>query len=117
MIFRLAVCAEAIEFLCSERNLWRSRCPACAKTMEFLRRAVNYDFVEFLPFAVRIASVKFPQLAACFVVRIAAMEFLSFAAHIVAVEFRRLATRAIATEFLRSAIYAVLALSHGALSD
>ena len=88
MIFRLAACAEAIEF-------WR--------------RTANCAFAEFLPFAVRTASVKFPQLAACFVVRIAAMELLSFAAHIVAVEFRRLATRAIAPKFLRSAVYAVFA--------
>jgi hypothetical protein len=85
--------------------------------MEFLQRAVNCDFVEFLPFAVRIASVKFPQLAACFVVRIAVMKFLSFAARIVAVEFRRFADRAIATEFLRSAICTVLAPPYDAPPD
>ena len=85
--------------------------------MEFLQRAANCDFVEFSPFAVRIASVKFPQLVARFVVRIAAMEFLSFAAHIVAVEFRRFATRAIAAKFLRSAICSVLAPLYDASSD
>ena len=49
--------------------------------------------------------------------RIAAIKFLSFAAHIVAVEFQRFATRGVATEFLRSAIYAALALLYDASSD
>ena len=115
MIFLLAACAEAIELSWSERR--RSRRRVCARAIEFLLRAVNRDFAEFLPFAVRTASVKFPQLAACFVVRIAAMEFLCFAAHIAAVQFPRLATRGVATEFLRNAIYAVLAPPYDAPSD
>lgn len=107
--------AEAIELSWSERR--RSRRRACAEAIEFWRRAVNCDLAEFLPFAVRTASVKFPQLAACFVVRIAAIEFLSFAAHIAAVQFPWLATRAVATKFLQSAICAALALSYDVPSD
>ena len=73
--------------------------------------------MEFLPFAVCVAPVKFPRLAACFVVRIAAMKFLSFAARIVVVEFQRFATRGVATKFLLSGINAALALLYDASFD
>lgn len=89
----------------------------CAEVIEFLRRTANCDFVEFLPLAVYAAPVKFPQLAACFVVRAIAMEFLSFAARIVAVEFQRFATRGVATKFLLSGINAALALLYDASFD
>ena len=115
MIFLLAVCAEVIEFLWSEWK--RPRYRVCGEAIKFLRRAANCDFVEFLPFAVCIASVKFLRFVAYFVVRLVAMEFLSFAARIVAVEFQRLATRAFATEFLQSAIHAVFAPPYDAPSD